>query len=161
MHTSYWFTKHILKSFIFSLPFLDFYEGHTSTNLYFIFLRIKICKHAFKMIRIARGHSFSTKIFQKTIISFPSICTFTCTYEGVRNVSFSEILRTYQMNDPHSNQKKFLFESLKIEWTDLFTSDFFQYVIQLTLIQSIGQQNSQILVAFLIAKESLPPFRRN
>ena len=159
MHTSYWLTKHILQSFIFPFRSSISTKDTASTNLHFIFLRIKICKHAFKMIRIVRGHSFSTKIFQKTIISFPSICT--CTYQGVRNVSFSEILRTYQMNDPHSNQKKFLFESLKIEWTDLFTSDFFQYVIQLTLIQSIGQRNSQILVAFLIAKESLPPFRRN
>ena len=35
------------------------------------------------------------KIFRKTNISFPVTRTPTCAYQGVRNVSFSEILHTY------------------------------------------------------------------
>ena len=38
---------------------------------------------------------YISKIFQKTDISYPLIRTRTCTYQGVRNVSFSEILSAY------------------------------------------------------------------
>ena len=39
------------------------------------------------------------KIFRKTNISNPLKRTRTCAYQGVRNVSFRKILRTYLMDD--------------------------------------------------------------
>ena len=43
---------------------------------------------------------FVRQIFRETTISNPPIRTRTCAYQGVRNVSFRKILRTYLMNDP-------------------------------------------------------------
>ena len=40
-----------------------------------------------------------SKISRKTNISNPLIHTHTCAYQGVRNVSYSEILRTYFMDE--------------------------------------------------------------
>ena len=41
------------------------------------------------------------KIFRKTKISYLLICTRTCVYQGVRNVSFSENFACYKMDDPN------------------------------------------------------------
>ena len=52
--------------------------------------------------RKPRAHSFSTysKIFRKTNISYPPVHTGTYVYQGIENVSLSEILRAYKINNP-------------------------------------------------------------
>ena len=47
-------------------------------------------------------------IFRKTNISNPLIRTRACAYQGVRNVSFSENLRTYLMDDPPIGEDLFV-----------------------------------------------------
>ena len=44
---------------------------------------------------------YVSKIFRKANISNPLIRTRTCAYQGIRNVSFRKILRTYLMDGPH------------------------------------------------------------
>ena len=48
----------------------------------------RISKHVFQ-------ENKARQIFQKTIISYPVICTHTCTYQGVRNVRFLENLACF------------------------------------------------------------------
>ena len=55
---------------------------------------------------VLRDHSFNkyAKIFEKTSISYSLIRTCKCEYQGVRNVSFSEIfayvLNEWSLNTP-------------------------------------------------------------
>ena len=50
---------------------------------------------------------FSTYVkFSEKHISFSLICTRTCVYQGVRDVSFSENLRTYSMHDPKGTNQR-------------------------------------------------------
>ena len=48
-------------------------------------------------------HLVRTQLFRKTNISYPLICTRTCAYQGVRNVSFSGNFAYVPKNHPSSS----------------------------------------------------------
>ena len=63
--------------------------------------------------------SYVRKIFQKSNISYTLVFTYKCTFQKVRNVSFSDNFRTYYLDDRHS---------------DISTSPFFSYCIYILIL---------------------------
>ena len=84
----------------------------------------RISKHVFQ-------ENKARQIFQKTIISYPVICTHTCTYQGVRNVRFLENLACFIfLNHPFSDSS-FCLITNELKWE---SKKFFHIVVSLNFI---------------------------
>ena len=79
-------TENFLTSYVHFLP----HEG--------LYLRYRCNTFRDEKMLVGFIHLVSTQISRKTNISYPLICTGTCGYKGVRNISFSENLM-YALNE--------------------------------------------------------------
>ena len=90
------------------------------------------------------------KIFRTTNISNHLLRTRTCEYQGVRNVSFSEILRTYLMDDSLIFSKNLLYCNVNLRLPKTFIAGFSCFEVNYMACSSIDALLLRRVLSFYV-----------